>query len=82
MDVLDDYLTHALEGVADQLAQGNVDADPYWHDKERNACRYCDYAAACQFEECRGDKVRLRKALTATEFWDHLTGKEGKKDGV
>ena len=82
MDVLDDYLTHSLEGVADQLAQGNIDADPYWHDKEKNACRWCDYAAACHFEECCGDKARRRRALTAGEFWEDLKRKEGDGHGV
>lgn len=82
MDVLDDYLTHSLEGVADQLAQGNIDADPYWHDKEKNACRYCDYAAACHFEECCGDKARRRRALTAAEFWEGLRRKERDGHGV
>ena len=82
MDVLDNYLTHALEGVADQLAQGNIDADPYWHDKEKNACRYCDYAAACHFEECCGDRARRRKALTAGEFWEDLRRKESGGHGV
>lgn len=76
MDVLDDYLTHALEGVADQLAQGNIDADPYWHDGEKNACRYCDYADACHFEECCGDRTRWRRALSAAEFWESLRRKE------
>lgn len=76
MDRLDSYLIHALEKVADQLARGNVDADPYWHDKEKNACRYCDYAAACHFEECFGDKARLRKAMSAGEFWTRLDEQE------
>jgi ATP-dependent helicase/nuclease subunit B len=76
LDALDDYLNRALEGVADQLAQGNIDADPYWHDGDKNACRYCDYAAACHFEESCGDKVRWRRALSAAEFWETLSRKE------
>ena len=70
-----------LEGAAEQLSLGNIDADPYWHDKEKNACRYCDYAAACHFEEGCGDKVRRRKALSAGEFWELLKEKEGEEHG-
>ena len=82
MDELDDYLTRALEGAAEQLSEGNIDADPYWHNADMNACRYCDYAAACHFEECCGDRVRRRKALTAGEFWQLLRKKEGENDGL
>ena len=71
-----------LEGAAEQLAEGNIDADPYWHNADMNACRYCDYAAACHFEECCGDRVRRRKALTAGEFWQLLRKKEGENDGL
>jgi ATP-dependent helicase/nuclease subunit B len=69
-------LDRALENVADQLTQGNIDADPYWHDGDKNACRFCDYAAACHFEESCGDKVRWRRALSAAEFWEALSRKE------
>ena len=81
LDQLDDYLDRVLEGAAEQLSLGNIDADPYWHDKEKNACRYCDYAAACHFEEGCGDKVRRRKALSAGEFWELLKEKEGEEHG-
>lgn len=78
---LDVYLTRALEEAAGQLAQGNIDADPYWHDGEKNACRYCEYAAACHFEECCGDKARWRRALSAEEFWETLRRREEEEDG-
>ncbi len=81
LDQLDDYLNRVLEGAAEQLSLGNIDADPYWHDDEKNACRYCDYAAACHFEECCGDKVRRRRALSAGEFWELLKEKGGEKHG-
>ena len=81
LDQLDNYLDRVLEGAAEQLSLGNIDADPYWHDKERNACRYCDYAAACHFEEGCGDKVRRRKALSAGEFWELLKEKGGEGHG-
>ena len=81
LDQLDDYLDRVLEGAAEQLSLGNIDADPYWHDDEKNACRYCDYAAACHFEECCGDKIRRRRALSAGEFWALLKEKGGEEHG-
>lgn len=82
MDALERYLFRTLEDAAEQLSQGNIDADPYWHDGEKNACHYCDYAAACHFETCCGDKIRRRKALSAGEFWQLLREKEGENHGL
>ncbi len=78
---LDEYVTDTLKKAAGQMAEGNVDADPFWHDEMHNACRWCEYKAACHFEECCGDRRRSRKGLSSGEFWEHLTGKEGETDG-
>lgn len=82
MELLDAYLTQALKDAAGQLARGNIDAAPYWHDREKNACRYCDYADACHFEEGCGDSVRRRKALSAGEFWELLQRREDEEHGI
>ena len=51
-------------------AAGNIAADPFWRGPEKNACRYCDYAAACHFEEGRGeDRRRWLPSVGAQEFW-------------
>ncbi len=80
LDALDACLTRALERSAAELSQGRIDADPYWRGRDQNACLYCDYAEACHFEQCCGDKPRLRRALTAAEFWEEI-GKEAQADG-
>lgn len=73
-----------LHQAAGQLAGGNIDADPYWRGEEQNACRWCEYAAACHFESACGDKLRRQRALSAGEFWAALEedGKEGDEDGI
>ena len=79
---LDDYVTHTLNQAAGQMAEGNVDADPFWHDSAGNACRWCDYKSACHFEECCGDARRLRKSMNSGAFWARLEeGKEAEEDG-
>ena len=71
-----------LEQIAAEMAAGNVDADPYWRSSEINACRWCDYRAACHFEECCGDVRRRRKGLSSAEFWQAISGeKEVETDG-
>lgn len=82
MALLDEYVTDTLRGAAGQMAEGNIAADPYWHDEAHNACRWCEYKAACHFEECLGDKRRRRKNLNGPVFWAHMEQrKEGNKDG-
>lgn len=64
----------ALEDVARELSAGKIAADPIWSNERKNACLWCDYAAACQFRENHGgDKKRRMAAITAEEFWDELS---------
>lgn len=66
-----------LKEVCKELAVGKITADPYWRGEQKNACRYCDYAAACQFEEGRGgDCRRWLPHLDGQEFWDQLERRE------
>lgn len=82
MAALDEYVTDALKKAAGQMAAGNIDADPYWHDGQHNACRWCDYRAACHFEECCGDRARYRKGISGKEFWSWMEQrKEGEEHG-
>ncbi|MBD5133768.1 MAG: ATP-dependent nuclease subunit B [Clostridiales bacterium] len=79
MEALDGYITDALERAAGELAAGNIDADPYWHSADKNPCRWCDYKAACHFEEGCGDARRFRKGVKAAEFWRWLAQREEEK---
>lgn len=82
MDALDRYITQALHAAAGELAAGNIDADPYWQGADKNPCRWCDYRAACHFEEGCGDRRRYRKSLRAAEFWSWMEKREeGSDDG-
>jgi len=76
MEALDEYITHALRAAAGELAQGNIDADPYWHGADKNPCRWCDYRAACHFEEGCGDMRRFRRGVSAKEFWQWMKDRE------
>lgn len=70
-----------LHAAAGELAAGNIDADPYWRGEDRNACLWCDYAAACHFESTCGDKIRRQRALSGKEFWAGVTESDEKEDG-
>lgn len=70
-------LSRHVEGilgeVGRELAEGTVDADPYWRGPDHNACQWCPYSSACQFEEGRGGEARRwGRRVTAQEFWEKL----------
>ena len=68
------HTQQALEDVARELSAGKIAADPIWSNDRKNACLWCDYAAACQFRENHGgDRKRRMAAITAEEFWDELS---------
>mgnify|MGYP006956166341 FL=1 len=62
--------------IARELSAGNIAADPFWRGPEKNACLYCDYAAACHFEEGRGgDCRRYLPNLDGKAFWASIEGR-------
>ena len=70
------HVQRVLEDICQELAGGSIAADPFWRGPEKNACRFCDYAAACHFEPGRGgDCKRWLPRVSAEEFWEQL-GKE------
>ena len=82
---LERHVERVLRDICSELAAGNITADPYWRGPEQNACRYCDYAAACHFEEGRGGDCRRRLAgVSAGAFWAELErdGAEHTQEGV
>ena len=67
------HIQRTLEDICQELAGGNISADPFWRGPEKNACRYCDYAAACHFEPGRGEDCRRwMPGVSAQEFWAGL----------
>lgn len=68
-----------LEDIAGELAAGNINADPYWRSPEVNACRWCEFAQACHFEECFGDRKVWQRPVRADEFWAGLDDGEGER---
>ena len=76
------HVESVLQDLAGEMARGTITADPFWRGAQKNACLYCDYAAACQFREgSGGDKRRWMKNMKQAQFWQALDGKEGEEDG-
>ncbi len=70
-----------LMEIAGELSSGVIDADPYWRGPEKNACLYCDYAAACHFEDGNGnDRRRYFPSIDGEHFWDFIEQEDGHDD--
>ncbi len=67
------HVQRVLREISGEIAAGNIAADPFWRGEDKNACRFCDYAAACHFEEGRGgDCRRWMGGMKPKEFWKRL----------
>lgn len=75
------HVDKILEEVGRELRAGTVAADPYWRGADHNACQWCEYRRACQFEDGQcGERRRWGRTMGAKEFWEALEG--GGEDGV
>lgn len=67
------HVERILGEVGRELSAGTVRADPDWRGPEDNACLWCPYHSACQFEEGRGgDMRRWNPGVRAKDFWEKL----------
>ena len=70
---LERHVERVLRDICREIAAGNIAADPFWRGPEKNACLYCEYAAACHFEEGRGgDCRRWLPGIRAQQFWQEV----------
>lgn len=71
--LLRDRMHDILRTIGQELHAGKVDANPYYSNRSRTSCDWCDYKAVCQFEPgVNGDKLRY---LFTTKL-DDLKGAE------
>ena len=65
------YVDKLLHQIADEVRQGNIDADPCCHSEDDSFCQYCDWADACHFQDGRdGDHLHYILPIKAEEFWN------------
>lgn len=80
MEQLEALVAESLTQAAEELATGDIDADPFWRGPRENACRWCEYGAACHFEESCGDRRRWQRHIKPVEFWKGLEEEGGADD--
>ena len=70
---LQKHIHRILRDIAREIGGGNIQADPWYRDEQRTACRWCDYASACHFEDGRGgERSRYLYPVKGTEFWEQV----------
>jgi len=71
------HVDQILSEICLELKSGEIGVDPFWRGPNRNACLYCEYAAACHFEECLGeDRRRWIPSVSNEAFWAYLEEQE------
>lgn len=78
LKLLERYIFHIIGNLVDDIASGNVAANPYSRGSSHNACAFCPYASICH-PETLSDR-RNYKAMTSQRFWEEI-GKEMQKHG-
>ena len=74
------FVFRSLGRMADEIAEGRIEANPYWRGADQNACRWCEYKEICHVES--GEiPLRRRKAVSAETFWETLKEEESNGNG-
>ena len=70
---LQKHIHRILRDIAREIGGGNIQADPWYRDEQSTACRWCDFASACHFEDGRGgERSRYLYKVKGTEFWEQV----------
>lgn len=72
------YLTLLLGRMADEIASGNITANPYTRGSSHDACAYCPYGSVCRQDAEAGR--RNYKTMSSQDFWEQI-GKELTRNG-
>ncbi len=72
------YVFRLLAKMVDDIASGNIAANPYTRGSNHNACTYCPYKAVCHMESVT--ERRNYKTMQSGRFWEEIQ-KEVDTDG-
>lgn len=68
--LLSRYVFHVLAKMVEDIASGNVTANPYTRGNSHNACRFCPYGAVCHAATV--EDRRNYKMMSSQRFWDEI----------
>lgn len=65
------FAQEKLVEMGRELKKGAIDAAPCRHGQALH-CDWCEFRAACRFDETLGDRVRTLRTLKDEEFWEAI----------
>lgn len=68
-DALERFVLKTVGALADDLASGSVEANPYFENETKNACQWCDFRTLCGENV---EKRRLPALKTMADFWQKV----------
>ncbi|MGI5977647.1 MAG: PD-(D/E)XK nuclease family protein [Candidatus Limivicinus sp.] len=77
LGLLSRHIRKYLREMAGELKKGSINADPYFHSGQDNACLNCDFFDACHFSDGEnGEKCRYIAKLRPDKVWSMLEGED------
>lgn len=80
------HTERTLRDLALKIAKGDIEANPYASGKDFTVCKWCDFKAACHFDESmEKDRLRHIKSFKAGQVFELLKEedlKEAEKDEI
>ncbi len=73
LKLLEAYVFSLLHSMVDEIASGNVAANPYTRGTAHDACSFCPYAAVCR-KQTVTDRRNFEK-VTSQKFWEEVERK-------
>lgn len=72
------HIDSLLLEMGREIEKGSIDANPYYKATGDNACMYCEFSAACQFDkDGEHDRVRRITKLKTSEVFEKLRKEDG-----
>ena len=73
LKMLEMYVFSLLHSMVDEIASGNVGANPYTRGTAHDACSFCPYGAVCR-KQTVTERRNFAK-VSSQEFWDEVERK-------
>ena len=70
LKLLEAYIFRYLGKMVEDIASGNVEANPYTRGSSHNVCSFCPYGAVCHEAEVEGR--RNYQAMKPQRFWEEV----------
>ena len=70
LKMLKEYIQKTLAKLVNEIASGNVEANPYYRGEMLNACLYCPYKSVCHPLE--NAQFRALATTSFGTFWEKM----------